>query len=312
MSDFNLTTSVAFIIFNRPETTKKVFDAIKQAKPKKLFIIADGPRLDKPGENEKCLKTRTITNNIDWDCEVLRNYSEINLGCRKRVSSGIDWLFENVEEAIILEDDCLPHPSFFRYCQELLDRYRNEKKVMMISGTRFLEKPMLPQSSYYYSNFTHVWGWATWRRAWQLYDVEMKVWDSIKKSNFIKGFSNSLEASLFWKFNFNETYNGFIDTWDNQWLFCCLINKGLTIIPTNNLISNIGFGTEGTHTKNIDSFGSNLLLEEMKFPLIHPDKIKVYTHADDHEERIHHRLDTKSKMKHILKSIGLGFLFRRN
>ncbi len=136
MEAFNLTTPVAFIIFNRPDTTSKVFEAIKQAKPKKLLVIADGPRINKPGEAEKCKQTRAITEQIDWDCEVLRNYSENNLGCRNRVSSGIDWVFENVDEAIIIEDDCLPNPSFFRFCQELLGKYRNNDEIFLISGNK--------------------------------------------------------------------------------------------------------------------------------------------------------------------------------
>lgn len=312
MNDFDLTAAVAFIIFNRPETTEKVFEAIRQAKPKKLFIIADGPRSNKPGEDKKCLETRVITNNIDWDCDVYRNYSENNLGCRKRVSSGIDWLFENVEEAIILEDDCLPHPSFFKYCQELLAYYRDNEKVMMISGDSLIDKTKLPKTSYYFSKYTHIWGWATWKRAWQYYDVNMKEWVSINKNDFLRNFTTSKAAVNYWKFLFDETYEGIINTWDYQWSFCCMLKNGLIIIPTVNLISNIGFGIDSTHTKDFRGIGSQVQLEEIKFPLKHPEKVEVCNSVELYEETIHHHLNVKSKIKDILKSIGLKFLFCRN
>lgn len=312
MHEFNLTTPIAFIIFNRPDTTKKVFERIRQAKPKQLFIIADGPRQNKPGEDIKCFETRALTNNIDWDCEVLRNYSEINLGCRKRVSSGIDWLFENVEEAIILEDDCLPHPSFFKFCKTMLTLYKNNEKVMMISGDCLIDKLKLPNTSYYFSNYTHIWGWATWKRAWQHYDVNMKQWSSISKNNFLKNFSTSKTAITYWKFLFDETFEGTINTWDYQWFFCIKLNNGITIIPTVNLVSNIGFGIDSTHTKDFRDIGNQVPLEEIKFPLKHPENVEINNSVDRYEEKIYHHLNFKSKIKFILKSMGLKFLFIRN
>ena len=152
MDTFKLTTPVAFIIFNRPDTTRIVFEEIKKAKPEKLLIIADGPRNNKPGEKERCAETRAIVENIDWECEVLRNYSDKNMGCKNRVASGLNWVFENVEEAIILEDDCLPDQSFFRYCQELLEKYRDDKRIMLIAGDNMLFENNKQKYSYYFSN----------------------------------------------------------------------------------------------------------------------------------------------------------------
>jgi hypothetical protein len=168
MADFQLTTPVAFLIFNRPDTTAKVFEAIRQAKPPKLLVVADGPRPDRPDDIEKCKAARGVVEQVDWDCEVLRNYSDVNLGCKKRVSSGLDWVFNTVEEEIILEDDCLPHPTFFRFCEELLDYYRHDERIMVISGDNFQFGRNCTEYSYYFSRYNHCWGWSTWRRSKEL------------------------------------------------------------------------------------------------------------------------------------------------
>jgi hypothetical protein len=174
MSDFKLTTPVAFFIFNRPDTTEQVFSEIVRVKPHKLLVIADGPRSERQGEAEKCSQARSIIDRVNWDCEILTNFSEINLGCKVRVSSGIDWVFEHVEEAIILEDDCLPDPTFFRYCQVMLDHYRNDQRIGMISGDNFQNGIKRNMDSYYFSRYVHIWGWATWRNRWQnYYDVNI-------------------------------------------------------------------------------------------------------------------------------------------
>src|SRR5665648_587346 len=169
MSNFQLKTPVAFIIFNRPETTRRVFAEIAKARPTKLLVIADGPRATHPDDAEKCAVVRAIIDGVDWDCEVLKNYSDVNLGCKRRVSSGLDWVFDTVEEAIILEDDCLPHPTFFRFCEEMLAKYRDDKRIAMISGDNFQFGKKRTEYSYYFSRYTHIWGWASWRRAWDNY-----------------------------------------------------------------------------------------------------------------------------------------------
>jgi hypothetical protein len=262
-------TPVAFIIFNRPDTTKRVFEAIRQAKPPKLLVIADGPRANRPGEAEKCAAARAIIDGVDWECEVLTNYSDTNLGCGKRPATGITWVFEQVEEAIILEDDCLPDPSFFPFCEELLERYRDDTRVAIISGNNLLGNRTSPYS-YYFSKYPYIWGWATWKRAWRYYDLETSLWTEIKNGSWLENILPSKKSVKYWEKIFQNTYDGKAETWDYQWTFACLINNFLSITPNVNLISNIGFGESATHTKNSDDKLSNLSVEEVNFPLVHP------------------------------------------
>ena len=271
-------TPVAFIIFNRPDTTKRVFDAIRQAKPPKLFVIADRPRADRSGEAEKCAAARAVIDCVDWDCEVLTNYSDVNLGCKIRVSSGLDWVFSEVEEAIILEDDCLPHPSFFPFCEEMLNYYRNDTRIMAVCGGNFQFGHNRNNYSYYFSRYVHVWGWATWRRAWQNYDVDMKLWTEVRDSDLLP---KSLRS---WNKTFQDTYNGLIDTWDNQLLFTFWSQNGLTILPNSNLVSNIGFREDATHTKG-DSKLANIPTEAIGFPLKHPRYMMTNIQADEYTQK---------------------------
>ncbi len=268
MSSRPTISPVAFFIFNRPETTARVFAEIAKAKPLKLLVVADGPRLDHPKDTDKCAATRTIIEHVDWPCEVLTNYAETNLGCRRRVSSGLDWVFQTVEKAIILEDDCLPHPMFFPFCEELLNRYRNETRVMHISGDNFLGHHRGSDASYYFSHYPHVWGWASWRRAWQHYDVNIQQWiASPNKALFLKAFDDSQEQN-FWKYRWNRVCTGKIDTWDYQWVFACIAHGGLSIVPKVNLVTNIGFGLDSTHTST-GKYGY-IPSGDLAFPLNHP------------------------------------------
>lgn len=270
-------TPVVFIIFNRPDTTQKVFDAIKQAKPEKLIVIADGPRTHKEGEAEKCKQTRDIINSVDWKCEVIKEYSKSNLGCKKRVSSGITNAFKLVDRAIILEDDCLPNQSFFRFCEEMLEKYNNDKQIMAITGDNYLfEKSSMIKTSYYFSKIPNIWGWATWKRAWDKYDIKMKSWPQMKTNvNFNKS----------WTKRFQEAYENKIDTWDLQWVFSCLDHQGLSIVPRQNLVSNIGFANAATHT-NIKTIVAEMATPEMQFPLIHP-KSKIANDSADKISQFH-------------------------
>lgn len=258
---------VAFFIFNRPQLTAKVFEGIRQAKPNKLFIIADGPRSARPDDRDKCAATRAVVEQIDWDCEVFRNYSEVNLGCGRRVSTGISWVFEQVEEAIILEDDCLPHPTFFPFCEQLLEKYRNEPKIMSISGTNWLGQWKSEQQSYHFNFCGGIWGWATWKRAWQGYDYEIKLWSNRKIRQEIKDFIEDEQIFKWYDQVFSQAYRGEINAWSYQWMFQCLFHSGLEVVPSVNLISNIGFGEEASHTKNPYDFRSNLPQHSMLFPL---------------------------------------------
>ena len=302
MPDFQLTTPVAFIIFNRPDTTERVFAEIAKAKPPKLLVVADGARVNREGEAAKVAATRAIIDRVDWSCEVLTNFSEINLGCKRRVSSGLDWVFEQVEEAIILEDDCLPHPTFFRFCEELLVKYRGDQRVGMISGDNFQFGQTRNHDSYYFSKYTHIWGWATWRDKWQTcYDVELKKWPLVRDGNWLQDVLSGRAMVLEWTKIFENVYSGKIDTWDYQWVFANLVQGRVNIMPNVNLISNIGFGRpDATHTLEHSDEG-DIPTCSMIFPLAHPCLIVANQVADNFEYR---KLSSKrlyNRVKKIFK-----------
>jgi hypothetical protein len=266
-----MNTPIAFIIFNRPDVTAKVFAAIRQAQPPKLLVIADGPRLDRDGEAEKCQATREIINQVDWDCEVLTNYADTNLGCRDRVSSGLTWVFEQVEAAIILEDDCLPDPSFFPFCEEMLVRYRDDQRIMVVAGSNYQFGRKRTDYSYYFSRYNHCWGWASWRRAWQYYDREMIAWPEVRDGNWLNSILDDPRSVKCWDKIFQDTYDKKNHSWAYRWTFSCWIQSGLTVLPNVNLVSNIGFGhDDATHTNNSNNKLSNMLAEDIGFPLKHP------------------------------------------
>jgi len=279
MNDFQLTVPVGLIIFNRPHTTRKVFNVIRVAKPQKLFVVADGPRPNRPDDVLKCAETRAIIEEVDWDCQVITKFSDINLGCGLGPAKGISWIFEQVEEAIILEDDCLPSLSFFRFCQENLEKYRDDKRIMLISGTNVLGEWKSEIQSYHFSKYGGIWGWASWRRAWSYFDYEMKLWgeeeirNRLRDTMGIKHFNR--RKDVYWQTYFGEN----VSWWDYQWGFARLIQSGLAIVPSKNLISNIGFGEDATHTRSdsaASEFGYRPVFE-LEFPLSHnkfimPDK----------------------------------------
>ncbi len=284
MTEPRLNTPVVLIIFNRPDTTQKVFKSIRQAKPPMLLVIADGHRLEKPEDVEKCAATRAIIEQVDWECKVFKNYADVNLGCKKRVSSGLNWVFEIVEEAIILEDDCLPHPTFFRFCEELLLRYHNDERIMTISGNNFQFGRKRTEDSYYFSLYNHCWGWATWRRAWQHYDIEMKLWSIVSQGGWLKDILKSPSSVKYWHKIFQSTYNEKINSWAYCWTFACWVQSGLSILPNVNLVSNIGFTSEATHTKKNERVG-NLAVEAMNFPIQHPHFIVRDVMADNFTQK---------------------------
>jgi hypothetical protein len=278
-------TPVVLIIFNRPAQTEKVFDVIRQAKPPKLLVIADGSRAERPGEAEKCTAARAVIDRVDWDCEVFKNYSDVNLGCDPRISSGLNWVFETVEEAIILEDDCVPHSTFFRYCEELLERYRHDARVMNISGQNVLFGRHRTEYSYYFSRYTLCWGWASWRRAWQYFDVDVKLWPEIRDQNLIKNVLVDPYAVKVWERTVQLLYDGYLTGWDFKWMFACWLQNGFCIIPNGNLVTNIGHGSEATHTNDEKSPYNNMLVEAMSFPLKHPPFVTRNLEADKFTQR---------------------------
>jgi hypothetical protein len=304
-------TPIAFLIFNRPDTTEKVFTRIREAKPPKLLVVADGPRLDRIGEAQKCALTRAIIDRVDWECEVITNYSDINLGCKYRVSSGIDWIFQQVDEAIILEDDCLPDLSFFRYCEELLERYRDDTRIMFISGDNFQFGRKSTNDSYYFSrcinNTPPIWGWATWRRSWQHYDVDLKLWKTIQDDNWLEDILEDRKIVKLWKQRFQSIYDKSFDTWDFQLVFACWTQSGLIIQPNVNLISNIGYGSEATHSKTLLTEFANMLVEPMSFPMKHSEFMIRDAKADRYSRdssnrlnRIKQIISNPSRFKHII------------
>jgi hypothetical protein len=306
MYQYQLNKPIAFFIFNRPETTEKVFNVIREAKPKQLFIIADGPRENKMGENNLCLQTRNITERIDWECEIKRNYSDVNLGCKVRVSSGIDWVFSNVEEAIFLEDDCLPDPSFFRYCEELLNLYKDDETIMLISGNKILTDYKANKYSYYFSNFNHIWGWASWKRAWLNYDVNISDWHQIDKIKFLKNIFHNKKAIKYWIYIFEDLYAGKINTWDYQLQYLSWKKNGLTIIPAENLVLNIGLNNlNATHTTTSNNIYDRMKLKSIEFPLKHPDKIEVNFEADEIESSLLHNPGIRRIIKHYLRKLKI-------
>ena len=296
-------TPVAFIIFNRPDTTKRVFDAIRQAKPPKLFVIADGPRADRSGEAEKCAAARSIIDGVDWECEVLTNYSDVNLGCKVRVSSGLDWVFSEVEESIILEDDCLPHSTFFPFCEELLDYYRNDQRIMVVSGCNFQFGSNHNDYSYYFSHYAHIWGWASWRRVWQNYDVDMKLWKEIRDCGLLKSVLKETKLLKHWNKIFQDTYNGLVDTWDYQLAFTLWSQNGLTILSNSNLVSNIGFREDATHTTKENSNVANIPTEAVDFPLKHPSFMMRNIQADEYTEKLFFNSSLVNRIKLKITSI---------
>jgi hypothetical protein len=274
-------TPILFLIFNRPDTTEKVFQRIRDIQPRQLFVSADGPRQHKMGEDLLCAETRKIVEKVDWKCELQTNFSKKNLGCRIGVSSGIDWFFRHVAEGIILEDDCLPEYSFFHFCETLLEYYRNDERIMHIGGVNFQDNQQRGSGSYYFSQLTHIWGWASWRRAWRTYDVHMSTYPQFLEQNILHLLFPNSSTQRYWKNNFDAVYNKMKDTWDLQWQYAMLSHSGLVILPSTNLISNIGFDGKATHTIDVFSTLANRPTESID-QIQHPLFVVSDSDADEY------------------------------
>lgn len=269
------TPAVLFLIFNRPSTTEAVFEEIRRAKPAKLFIAADGPRNDKPGDNEKCQAARKVLSKVDWDCEVKTLFRDENLGCGRAISGAITWFFEHVEEGIILEDDTKPAPEFFRFCAELLEYYRDDVRVMEIGGSS-LPNRLTNNSpySYFFSDWDYIWGWATWRRAWKHFDYTMKRYPEATEKEYLISNYTSIYEQYYMEHMLRRSYydNDNVTWWSVQWGFSRKINSGLVVVPNKNMVINLGFGNEATNTTNGAQWDA-MKLEKMEFPLKHPEFI---------------------------------------
>ncbi len=268
---------VLFLVFNRPETTAMVFEHIRAAMPPKLYVAADGPRSSHKGDLEACNQVRRIVSQIDWPCEVKTLFQEKNLGCKLGVSTGIGWFFDHETEGIILEDDVLPVASFFPYCDELLETYRYDDRIRMISGSNLVASKFECQDSYFFSNIPLIWGWASWRRSWQQYDVDIRKWRKWDYDGGLKKiFPSSPLVTSYWRDAFNRVVKGELNTWDYQLIFSQWCYGGLTIIPAHNLTNNLGYGVNATHTSQNKP---KCLLDspptELTFPLIHPSNIQT-------------------------------------
>lgn len=305
MNDAPLKTAVALVFFNRPACTEQVMRQIRQARPERLYLVADAARPHKSGEAEKCAETRRLIEvMIDWPCEVKRNYAETNMGCRKRIVSGIGWLFEHEAEAIILEDDIVPDPTFFPYCAAMLEQYRNADRVMLVAGFNELGYRPATGASCFFSKYTPIWGWATWRRAWALYQPERLDWETekeiIRRNSYTRQEADLMIPRL------EQVEAGKLDTWDFHWRAAVLIHDGLAVIPSRNLVQNIGFGMDATHT--ISPLNPYRLKRRGALPAPYrmPDEIAVETKHDRILQRrraFSHRIEQlKDKVLHLLPS----------
>ena len=274
-------TPILFLIFNRPESTRKVFEEIKKIKPTKFFIAADGPRSDKPGEKQLCEETRGIVNNIDWDCDFKLLFRNENLGCGLAVSQAISWFFSQVEFGIILEDDCFPHPDFFSYCEELLIKFNKNQKVMFSGANNFQDGKEYGNASYYFSKHNHIWGWATWKYVWDNYDLQLAGIYTLRMIwKLLITFRLSPLPVIYYLHKFILAKKGKLSTWDYQLTLTLWNINAISIIPNNNLVTNLGIGIESTHTGIESSDLFIPLYPETIKPLVHNDNIKMNFKAD--------------------------------
>jgi len=271
-------TPIAYIVFNRPRHTRQTFAAIREIRPQNLFIIADGPRPGHQMDAERCREVREIVARVDWPCTVYRDYVDENLGLKRRVSSGLDWVFEQVDRVIVLEDDCLPHGDFFHFCGDILNKYQDDSRICAVTGNNHQNGCIRGNASYYFSKYPHCWGWGTWKRAWQHYQGDLPFWPSWKSSKgWLKKMPDRIERQ-YWSSIFDSVERGDIDSWAYPWTCCTWYHGGLTVTPNVNLVTNIGFGPEGTHTvadEDLEGVPSHPL-----GALTHPEDVVLDRKAD--------------------------------
>jgi len=278
---------VAYIVFNRPAHTEQTFDRIRSARPRELFVIADGPRPAHPADVELCARVREIVEAVDWPCQVHRHYAETNMGAQQRVGTGLDWVFSQVESAIILEDDCLAHPDFFQFCDALLTRYRDDDRVWVIGGNSYQPEFQRGDGSYYFARYPDTWGWATWRRAWRHYRSDLGyVRDWQRSPHWRRCFPTRIERRYHAEM-FRATIAREVDAWDFPWIAAVLYHEGLAATPNANLVENIGFDAEATHTKKRQPrfhYRATALPE-----IRHPTEVRADADADQHFSKLFHR-----------------------
>jgi len=272
-------TPILFMVYRRPELTQLVFNEIKRIKPKYLYVAADGPQKGIVGEVAKCISVRDVISQIDWECDLQLLYQNVNLGGKWGGYTAISWFFNHVEEGIILEDDDIPDPSFFPYCTELLEKYRNDNRIGTISGDNFQFGQNKTSDSYYYSKYLHGWGWASWKRVWEQFDIALKDWPSVRNTDWIGELLDDPREIPFWTSTLDRMYEGDMGAWDYQFSHFLWRKRMLTVLPSINLVSNIGFGEDSTHCSG-NNIMANVKREQMVFPLKHPTVLERNKKAD--------------------------------
>ena len=269
--------------FNRPETTRRVITQLRKVKPKKVFFSTDGPRSSVAEDQVKSAQVRELSSDFDWACELQEHHHEENLGCRKAVEQGISWFLSHVESGIILEDDCIPDPSFFPFCAELLERHKSDNRIMMISGFNPIPNPEA-RESYRFSTIGKVWGWATWRRAWELYDPDFSNSRDIRDDDLLERLFEDPNLAAAWRYRWSLSQLNIVDSWAYRWGFSMMTNSGLCVTPNANLVENIGYGEDATHTAEEWKGPS---VSHIEMPLVHPQKVFADKHQDMLEEQHH-------------------------
>jgi hypothetical protein len=279
MIETDRSTPLLFLVFNRPKQTKITFQAVREYQPKQLYVACDGPRSSREGEEALCREVRQIATQVDWDCEVKTLFRDENLGCEVAVSSAISWFFSQVERGIILEDDCVPDPSFFTYCAEMLERFRDDARIGCITGNNFQFGRKYGTASYYFSKYFHCWGWGTWKRSWDLFRLELPPGDGNQREMVFDGFPFSESEKRWWRRLFGRLQRREFNTWDYRWQYWLFLHRMLVVTPQFNLVRNIGFGADATHTReSAKNWGENS--SSLRFPLVHPTQVTQSLAAD--------------------------------
>lgn len=296
-------SAVLLVVFNRPEHTARAFARIREMQPPKLYVAADGPRAGRADEAERCAAVRRIATAVDWPCELHTLFQPENRGCKLGVAGGIDWFFAHEEEGIIIEDDILPDPTFFRYCDTLLERHRGDERVALISGANLVPAALPGGASYRASRYLHIWGWASWRRAWSKYDVTAAGWGTPAARRKLHDTLNGRsDAIRYWAGQFDAVAAGRIDTWDYQWILAAWLNDMVALMPDRNLIENIGFGADATHTvgEPTGAFAA-MRIAPMTFPLVDPATLVPDPDLDRQVEAIYR---FPNRIGHLRKWVG--------
>ena len=284
MSSETFKTPIVLFVYNRPHLAQQVLETLRSVSPSHILLVADGPKKDNPVDRMKCEEVlHLLKGTLNWPAHVEWNVSPMNMGCRKRFTTGLAWAFDRVEEAIVLEDDCVPHPSFFRFCNTLLEHYRSDPRVALICGSSFQVEADDAPASYFFSRYPLIWGWAGWRRTWELYDADIDAWEGLRETPWLSELLTDPVAIAYWRYIFDQVRRGF-DTWDYSMTFSCWRAGVLAVHPYRNLVRNIGFGDDATHTRDWNSVFANMPTYEMPFPLVHPHRVQRTPACDDRIE----------------------------